>query len=111
MSHVLGIDGTYPVLVLLWLLPLVGALVLWAFGPQLRSLGGPIGAAFIGVAFVAALTEWHDATAISGNALGAHQALVTWLPGFSLGLLFDRLSLVWTLVITGIGFLIHVYSI
>jgi NADH-quinone oxidoreductase subunit L len=111
MSHTLGIDGTYPVLILLWLLPLAGGLLLWAFGPQLRSMAGPIGAAFIGVAFVAALTEWHDATAISGNLLGVHQPLVTWYPGFAMGLLFDRLSLVWTLIITGVGFLIHVYAI
>ncbi|GAC1542065.1 MAG: NADH-quinone oxidoreductase subunit L [Candidatus Velthaea sp.] len=111
MHHVLGIDGSYPLLYLIWLLPLVGAIVLWAFGPQLKSLGGPIGAALIGTAFVAALFSWNDAAQVSGNAAGAHQAMFTWLPGFSFGLLFDRLALIWTLVITGVGFLIHVYSI
>ncbi len=34
-----------------------------------------------------------------------------WIPGFDFGLLFDPLSLLWTLIITGVGFLIHVYSI
>jgi NADH-quinone oxidoreductase subunit L len=37
--------------------------------------------------------------------------LVRWLDGWALGLQLDRLSLVWTLVITGVGFLIHVYAI
>jgi NADH-quinone oxidoreductase subunit L len=112
MTHFgLGIDGGYPLLYLIWLLPLVGAVVLWAFGPQLRSMGGPIGSALIGTAFVAALASWNDATQVSGSLGGAHAPMFSWLPGFAFGLLFDRLSLVWTLIITGVGFLIHVYSI
>ncbi len=148
MEHVvLGIDGGYPLLVLAWLAPLAGAIALWAFGPRVRSLGGPIGAAICGVAFLALLPLWNAATAIgshaylfsthsngigaagasavasySTNASGAnaaavstlagiHQSLVSWAPGFTFGLLLDRLSLVWALVITGIGFLIQVYSI
>jgi NADH-quinone oxidoreductase subunit L len=119
----LGIDGTYPLLYLIWLLPLAGALILWAFGPKLRTYGGPIGAALVGTAFVATLVSWHDATQMSGVLGGAHQALFSWLPdaapgspgpprpAFAFGLLFDRLALIWTLVITGVGFLIHVYSI
>src|ERR1700684_2406631 len=94
-------------LYLIWLLPLLGAVLLWAFGPQLRTWGGPFGSALIGVAFAATLAQWDDATA----AGGAHATLVTWLPGWSFGLQLDRLSLVWSLIITGVGFLIHVYSI
>ena len=82
-----------------------------AFGPQLKSFGGPIGAALVGTAFVAALVSWNDATQQSGALLGAHLPMFSWLPNFSFGLLFDRLALVWTLIITGVGFLIHVYSI
>ena len=111
MYHVLGIDGSFPLLYFIWLAPLVGAVVLWAFGPRLKSLAGPIGSALIGAAFVATLFSWNDATAISGTSAGAHQSMFSWLPGFSFGLLFDRLTLVWTLIITGVGFLIHVYSI
>jgi NADH-quinone oxidoreductase subunit L len=103
----------YPLLLLIWLMPLAGAILLWAFGPQLRSLAGPIGSALIGVPFLAALAEWNDATIVAGNGplQGVHQALFTWLPGWSFGLQWDRLSLIWTLIITGVGFLIHVYSI
>ena len=107
----LGIDGSYPLLFLIWLLPLLGAMLLWAFGPQLKSLAGPIGAALVGTAFVAALFSWNDATALRGVSGGAHQMLLSWMPGFTFGLLFDRLSLTWTLIITGVGFLIHLYSI
>ncbi len=94
-------------LVLVWLLPFVGGVLLWAFGPQLKSWAGPIGSALIGVPFIATVGLWNDATAPA--ALHVH--LVTWLPGWSFGLQLDRLSLIWSLIITGVGFLIHVYSI
>ena len=83
-------------LYLIWLLPLLGAVLLWAFGPQLKSWAGPIGSALVGVSFIATLTAWGDAT----SATGAHASLVTWLTGWSLGLQLDKLSLVWSLVIT-----------
>jgi NADH-quinone oxidoreductase subunit L len=91
----------------IWLLPLFGAVLLWAFGPQLKSMAGPIGSALVGVAFIATCSMWPVATA-SG---GAHFQALSWLPGWTFGLQLDRLSLIWTLVITGVGFLIHVYSI
>ena len=90
----------------IWLVPLLGGVLLWAFGPQLKSWAGPIGSALIGVAFIATVMLWRDATAPGG----LHAALVTWLPGWSFGLQLDRLSLIWSLIITGVGFLIHVYS-
>jgi NADH-quinone oxidoreductase subunit L len=97
----------YPLLFLVWLLPLFGAVILWAFGPQLKSMAGPIGSALVGVSFIAALASWNDAT----TGAGAHQALFAWLPQFAFGLQWDRIALVWTMIITGVGFLIHVYSI
>jgi NADH-quinone oxidoreductase subunit L len=97
----------YPLLFLVWLLPLFGAVILWAFGPQLKSMAGPIGSALIGVSFIAAVASWNDAT----TGAGAHQMLFSWLPQFTFGLQWDRISLVWTMIITGVGFLIHVYSI
>ncbi|MGB8264959.1 MAG: NADH-quinone oxidoreductase subunit L [Candidatus Velthaea sp.] len=110
-AHPLGLEGSYPLLLLIWLAPLASAVFIWAFGPQLKAFAGPLGSTAIGVAFAATLAEWHDATALSGGLAGVHQTLWSWLPGFAFGLSLDRLSLVWTLVITGVGFLIHVYSI
>jgi len=101
----------HPLLLLIWLGPLAGAVVLWAFGPQLRSLAGPIGSALVGVSFMAALSEWGSATLVDGSLEGVRQPLFAWLPQLAFGLQWDRISLVWTLVITGVGFLIHVYSI
>ena len=100
-----------PLLLLIWLGPLVGAVLLWAFGPQLRSLAGPIGSALVGVSFLAAISEWGNATLIDGALQGVRMPLFAWLPQFAFGLQWDRISLVWTLIITGVGFLIHVYSI
>jgi NADH-quinone oxidoreductase subunit L len=94
-------------LYMIWLLPLFGGVLLWALGPQLKSWAGPVGSALIGVAFAATVVLWNDATAPGG----LHAALVSWLPGWSFGLQLDRLSLIWSLIITGVGFLIHVYSI
>ena len=109
--HVMGVDGTYPLLVTLWLLPLAGAIVCWAFGPRLRTLAGWLGSATIGLSFVLALLSWGAGTQSQGGAIGAHQALFSWMPGFDFGLLLDPLSLLWTFIITGVGFLIHFYSI
>ena len=97
----------YPLLFLIWLLPLFGAVLVWAFGPQLKTWAGPICSALVGVPFIAAVTMWGAAT--TGD--GAHQTLFAWLPQFVFGLQLDRISLVWTMIITGVGFLIHVYSI
>ncbi|HTU70874.1 MAG TPA: NADH-quinone oxidoreductase subunit L [Candidatus Baltobacteraceae bacterium] len=115
LHHVMGVEGSYPVLIALWLLPLAGAIVCWAFGPQLRRLAGPLGSATIGASFVATLMLWGSATqkvSTGGvDLVGAHQTLFSWFPGFDFGLLLDPLALLWTLIITGVGFLIHVYSI
>ena len=107
----MGIDGSYPLLFAIWLSPLAGAVLCWAFGPQLRSSAGWLGTAALGVSFLATVASWTPGTQGSAAALGAHQALGSWLPGFDFGLLLDPLSLIWALVITGVGFLIHLYSI
>jgi NADH-quinone oxidoreductase subunit L len=94
-------------LLVIWLLPLLGAIVAWAFGPQLRSWAGPLCSALVGLAFVATCACWGGATADTAMRV----PLVDWLPGWNFGLQLDKLGLVWTLIITGVGFLIHVYSI
>ena len=90
--------------------------------PLPRTASGLIGAGSVGLAFVCAL-----AMALLHAGLGtlpyAHGALVAgtdvrlgaWLAGggltIPLGLWVDGLSTVFVLVITGVGFLIHVYSL
>ncbi|HXP93303.1 MAG TPA: NADH-quinone oxidoreductase subunit L [Candidatus Binatia bacterium] len=107
----MGVEGAYPLLIALWLLPMASAIALWAFGPQLRTAAGPIGAGIVGVCFALALFSWPDAVQRAHGALGAHLTLFSWGSGFDFGLLWDPLSLTWTLIITGVGFLIITYAI
>jgi NADH-quinone oxidoreductase subunit L len=111
MHHTLGVSGSYPLLVTLWLLPLAGAVICWAFGPWLRATAGWLVSALVGASFVLAILSWGVATQNLGGASGANQPLVAWMPGFDFGLLLDPLSFLWTLIITGVGFLIVFYSI
>ena len=111
VHHAMGVAGSYPLIVALWLLPLAGAVLCWAFGPQLRARAGWLACAAIGISFVLALASWGAGTQRTADALGAQQPLLSWIPGsFDFGLLLDPLSLVWTFIITGVGFLIHFYS-
>jgi NADH-quinone oxidoreductase subunit L len=111
MHHALGVSGSYPLLVALWLLPLAGAIICWTFGPQLRARAGWLVSALVAASFVLAALSWQNATQNTGGALGANQPLFSWMSGFDFGLLLDPLSLIWTFIITGVGFLIVFYSI
>jgi len=94
------------------LTPLAGFLVNALFGPLLpRRIVGWIGAGSIGLAFVFALL------ALS-QVLGGHrldQTYFTWWQSADFNVPFnlylDQLSTLMILVITGVGFLIHLYSI
>jgi NADH-quinone oxidoreductase subunit L len=111
IHHVMGVGGSYPAIVALWLLPLLGAVLCWAFGPQLRSAAGWLASGLVALSFLLTALSWGAGTQSVNGALGAHQALLSWMPGFDFGLLLDPLSLLWTFIITGVGCLIHLYSI
>ncbi|MBV9270145.1 MAG: NADH-quinone oxidoreductase subunit L [Candidatus Eremiobacteraeota bacterium] len=111
LHHTMGVDGSYPLLLVILLAPLLGAIVNWTFGPQLKRSAGWIGCLALAVSFVATAVSWGAATQNNGAATGAHQHLLTWMPGFDFGLLLDPLSLLWVFIITGVGFLIHLYSV
>jgi len=93
----------------LWLLPLASAIAIFAFGPFLRRAraAGVIGSTAVLMPFAFALILASNAFATGG--LKVH--LFDWIPGFSFGLWLDPLSLLWTLIITGVGGLIHVYAV
>ncbi|MDX9974974.1 MAG: NADH-quinone oxidoreductase subunit L, partial [FCB group bacterium] len=111
---------------LLWLvpaLPLAGALLLIAFGGAMeRRTVAWVGAGSVGLSFLVALL---CALSFGSTAPSYHftQTLWTWMSvadltpqndvvGFSpdFGFYLDPISLVMILVVTGVGFLIHVYS-
>lgn len=107
---------------LIVLFPLAGFLFLGLFGSRIKSekLIGIIGSGVVGVSFLLA-------AAIFLHMLGLDEAhrerivrLFTWISTFtgtataldvSVAYQFDQLSILMTLVVTGVGFLIHVYSI
>ena len=95
-------------LLTLWMLPFFSAIVIWALGPQLRRAAGVLGSAAVLLSFVLACALFGVATAPGGLHV---TPLIGWAPGFTFGLLLDPLSLVWVLIITGVGGLIHLYSI
>jgi NADH-quinone oxidoreductase subunit L len=97
---------------LLILLPLGGFVVLLSFGRRLGEpwagvLGTLTVASGFGLALAAALGF------IGGTGEPETIKWFDWLPslGVGFGLLWDRLSAVMALVVTGVGALIHVYSI
>ena len=109
----LAAAGTHSLLWLLIALPLVGAAVLLlggrrtdAFGPYL-AIAACGGSFLLAVASFVALLDLEERT--------AQLELFSWVPVGELqvdfGLLLDPLSATFTLLITGVGFLIHVYSL
>ncbi len=100
---------------LVWLipaLPLAGALVNLALGRRLGRRASWVAAPAVGLAFVMALLAflrvWREHETFTGS-------LVDWIVAGTfrapLTLQLDQLSAVMLLVVTGVGFLIHVYSI
>ena len=91
-------------LILTILLPLAGFLILGLFGRRFREpVPGVLASALVLGSFLLTV-----AMLLSG---GARFVLEDWLPGIPLALLLDPLSGYMALVVTGIGFLIHVYAI
>ena len=100
----------------LWLLiaiPLVSAAVLLVLGRRADAWGHWLGCASVGVAFVIGVVDF---VALRGTANHTvQQDLFTYFAVGNLkvdvGLLYDPLSAVFVLLITGVGFLIHVYAV
>ncbi len=104
---------------LTWLilaLPLAGFVTLGLCGRVLpRWLIALIGCGVVCGAFVAAVVDFISMLGMPATARAADTTFWTWLTSGGLtikfGLLSDPLSAVMLLVVTGVGFLIHVYSI
>jgi NADH-quinone oxidoreductase subunit L len=97
------------------LLPLLGAAALLTFRRPLRRIAGYFATSTVGASFVLALMAFGDLLDLeSGDRLLVREAY-EWLslPGLSIPVEFriDPLSVVMILVVTGVGALIHAYSI
>jgi len=109
----LAAAGTHELLWLLVALPLAGAAVLLLGGRRTNSWGPYLAIAACGAAFLLAVTSFLALLDLDDRT--AQLQLFSWVPVGGLqvdfGLLLDPLSATFTLLITGVGFLIHVYSL
>ncbi len=103
---------------LIWLLiafPLFGAAVL-ILGGNRTNTWGPILGVFMPISsLVLSLYLWAEMLALPSNQRGQNQILFDWISVADLqvpfGLQLDQLSLSFVLLITGVGSLIHIYSL
>ena len=102
-------------IILLLISPLIGFLINGLFGKWLRNserLSGWIACLAVLVSLICSAIVF---THVKGGAKLINQTLYEWIAGesfaFTIGFHVDSLTAVMLLVITGIGFLIHVYSI
>ncbi len=97
---------------LIVLLPLIGMLILFAFGRRIGEPGaGIVATVAVAGSFVIALVLALDL--FSGEGSVETVRWFEWLPAFGVEaeLRWDQLSTLMTLVVTGVGSLIHLYSI
>jgi NADH-quinone oxidoreductase subunit L len=94
------------------LLPLAGFALNALAGARLGRASGVLGSALVLAAF--AVAAWAFVASLGDHGAPSSVVWFTWVAagGVSIpfGTLIDPLSLVWALVITGVGGLIHVYS-
>lgn len=104
------------------LFPLLGFLFLGLFGSRIKSekLIGLIGSGTVGLSFLVALGLFFQMTGLHPEERKHVVEVFTWISAFtgtpssfsvSVAYQIDQLSILMTLIVTGVGFLIHVYSI
>jgi NADH-quinone oxidoreductase subunit L len=95
--------------------PLLGAAVLLCGGRRLDKAGHWLGTVLAGASFVIGAVLFMDMLGKGGEERALHQRLFSWVPveGFQADIAFqlDQLSMTFVLLITGVGTLIHIYSI
>ena len=102
---------------LIVLFPLIGLLVNGLFGRKIKSeaIVGVIGSGAVGLSFLLAAAIFVEMLGMPADGRGHVVTLFTWIAVGSLKVSasyqVDQLSILMTLVVTGVGFLIHIYSI
>ncbi|MFF5828209.1 NADH-quinone oxidoreductase subunit L [Streptomyces bacillaris] len=95
--------------------PLLGAAVLLCGGRRLDKTGHWLGTALAAASFVIGVVLFTDMLGKGADDRALHQHLFSWIPveGFQADIAFqlDQLSMTFVLLITGVGTLIHIYSI
>ncbi|MCX5042866.1 NADH-quinone oxidoreductase subunit L [Aldersonia sp. NBC_00410] len=108
-------DGIAAAVWLLPVLPLAGAAVLLLTGRRSNTWGHLLGCATALASFVLGLALFVQMLGRDDAERSVHQELFSWVPvpGLELdfGLQLDQLSMCFVLLITGVGSLIHIYSV
>jgi NADH-quinone oxidoreductase subunit L len=100
-----------------WLIafPLFGALLLLFFGRRIGKNAGVVASGLLALSFVLGVVLFADLLGTAGQHRTAYVHLFDWISvgSFRVGadLTLDQLSIVMVLVVTGVGTLIHIYSI
>ncbi|HLG32791.1 MAG TPA: NADH-quinone oxidoreductase subunit L [Ignavibacteriaceae bacterium] len=98
-------------------LPLLGFLANGLFGSKIKNekIIGLIGSGVIGISFLIVAGAFYETVSLPVDERLNIISLFTWLnvAGLNIGVAYqvDQLSLVMSLIVTGVGFIIHVYSI
>ncbi|MGW7364235.1 NADH-quinone oxidoreductase subunit L [Streptomyces sp. NPDC054841] len=95
--------------------PLLGAVLLLCGGRRLDRVGHWLGTLLAAVSFVIGVVLFADMLGRPGDDRTLTQYLYSWIPveGFQADVAFqlDQLSMTFVLLITGVGSLIHLYSV
>lgn len=95
--------------------PLLGAAVLLCGGRRLDRVGHLLGTAFAAASFVIGVVLFVNMLGKGAEERTLTSTLFTWIPVESfqadVGFQLDQLSMTFVLLITGVGSLIHIYSI
>ncbi|MGH2692061.1 MAG: NADH-quinone oxidoreductase subunit L [Actinomycetota bacterium] len=102
---------------IVWLipaLPLGGAVLLLLTGSRLRRVAGGLASLLVGLSFVVGILVFQDLLALPEDARSAAVHVFDWIEVGAfrapVELRVDPLSMVMVLMVTGVSFLIHVYS-
>ncbi len=113
--HYVAATGVFSATWLLIALPLAGAAILLLTGRRGDGWGHLLGCATVLAAFMFGLVQFVAMLGRGATERSVDVHLFSWIPAdpfnVDLGLLLDPLSMVFVLLITGVGGLIHIYSI
>ncbi|AVT31214.1 MULTISPECIES: NADH-quinone oxidoreductase subunit L [unclassified Plantactinospora] len=109
-AHATGLLGSVWLLVAI---PLVSAAILLLLGRRADRWGHWLGVASVGAIFVLGLTYFFSLRGLANRSveLSLWDFIAVGDLHVDFGLLFDPLAAVFVLLITGVGFLIHVYAV
>src|SRR4051812_25946732 len=113
--HPVAASGVFNLTIAIILIPLVSSAVLLLAGRRVHRIAPVLGVAAPAASFLIALIEFFAMLSRSPEDRSLNQHLYSWIPvnGFhvDMGLLLDPLSMAFVLLITGVGSVIHLYSV